>query len=628
MSEWRPLSYRQGYLPIEDHSLVGDGSACAVVGLDGSVGFLCLPRFDSPPLVCALLDRNRGGEMVLAPDGLREARQHYVPDTGVLVTDMRSAEGAVKVTDAFLLRPGAVLEEDAPAGTGTFLRQVEVVRGKVELRATLQPRGGATVRAGGDPLGVRLTCPLQGVTVTLRSSRPLPGPAGTLSLSEGERFHVSLQWNDSLQWNGSLRGDDDTVPGPLTAASDPFLETVRAWRRWTEHLHDDVPQQALVRRSAITLKMLDNVANGAIVAAATSSLPERIGGNRNWDYRYAWIRDAAYAVFALRRIGLPVEAGGFVTWVLDAVHSSGGPRVVYDIDGLPPPAEITDPLLEGYRRSAPVRWGNAASEQVQHDAYGEILDCAFQWAATGGTLSPALWERLCALTERAGSAWARPDHGIWEVRAAPRPFTYSAAMCQVALHRAARLARRLSLPGRPDVWERQAQHITDRILTDAWDPEQEALTEHLGPGGGLDASLLALPLRRVLAADHPRMAATCRAIAERLDAGGGLLYRYLPQVSPDGIGGPEGAFLLCSFWLVDNLAGQGRVEEANLLFERLCSYAGPTGLLPEQIQPGDHIFLGNFPQGLSHVGLISSAVVLGRIERGIRPELSTHAWFG
>ncbi|WP_371588833.1 glycoside hydrolase family 15 protein [Streptomyces virginiae] len=610
MGDWRPLHQVEGYPPIEEHGLVGDGATCALVARDGSVGFLCVPRFDSPPLVCPLLDRQEGGEFRLVVAAAEEARQRYLPSTAVLVTEIRSPAGTVRITDGMLLRAGAVLEEEAPAGTGTFLRMVEVLHGRPEISLSLEPRGGAFVHPTAD--GLRLSCPGQRVEVALRWSRPLAAWPAVLRLRAGDRFWVALQWEPGA--------------GAPTAA-DPFADTVRVWRRWSAALHLEVPRKDLVHRSAITLKLLDHFANGAIVAAATSSLPERIGGDRNWDYRYAWVRDAAYTVFALRRIGLPEEAGGFLTWVLEAVDTPGSPHVVYDIDGHAAPREIVDPLLSGYRHSAPVRWGNDASYQVQHDVFGEVLDCAFQWAATGGTFAPGLWGRLRALAEASRDAWARPDHGIWEVRAPPRPFAYSAAMCQVALDRAARLSRRLRLPGDPLRWEQDALTITRRILTDAWDPQMCTLTEHLGPGSGLDASLLALPLRRVLPADHPKMAATCRAIVERLDAGGGLLYRYLPEESPDGVGGAEGAFLLCSFWLVDNLVGQGRVEEAAALFERLCSHANELKLLPEQIDPGTGAFLGNFPQGLSHVGLVSSAALLGRAAHGLNPELSTHAWF-
>jgi pentatricopeptide repeat protein len=379
-----------------------------------------------------------------------------------------------------------------------------------------------------------------------------------------------------------------------------------------QHLAYRGPQEAVVRRSAVTIKLLDHFENGAIVAAPTSSLPELIGGSRNWDYRYAWVRDAAFSVYALHRIGLSHEAAGFLGWVLDAVERDGRPHIMYDLDGRRPPAEREDAELEGYRRSRPVRWGNAAAGQHQHDVYGEILDCAHQWAAHHGAIPGALWERLRKLAEAASREWRKPDHGIWEVRTRGRPFTYSAAMCQVALDRAARMAERFALPGPRDLWSRTAEEIRQTILEEAWDPQIQALTEHLG-GGGLDASLLALPLRRVVKADHPKMVATTRAIVERLGTGQGLLYRYLPEESPDGLPGHEGAFLLCSFWLVDNLAKQGRLDEALDLYDSLCARAGTLGLLPEEIDPSTGAFLGNYPQAFSHIGVISSGVNLARL---------------
>ncbi|MFH9090784.1 glycoside hydrolase family 15 protein [Streptomyces sp. NPDC017673] len=609
MNEWSPAP-PVDYLPIKDHGLIGDGRACALVDRDGTVSFMCVPRFDAPPLFCSLLDRHRGGSFLLAPDGLQLSRQHYLEDTGVLVTELRTDTGLVEVTDALLLRPGAQLEVDAPAGTGELLRHARVTQGSVDLKVAVRPRGDT--QADRQTTGWQLNCPRQPVKIYLTVSRPLADPACTLHLSQGEDLWVRLRWSEQ-QGAESKR-----------SVSQCLDDTVRAWRRWSAFVVADTPRPDLVRRSATTLKLLDYVENGAIVAAATSSLPERIGGDRNWDYRYAWIRDAAYTVFALRRIGLPDEAGGFLHWALTAACRDGRLRVLYDVDGRPPPPEVIDAELEGYHRSTPVRWGNAAAEQVQHDVYGELLDCAFQWAATGRPVSTGLWHRLA---EQARTAWRTPDHSIWEVRTRARPFTYSAAMCQVALDRAARLATRLNLPGNPGTWAAEARRLTGRIIQDAWDERAHCFTEHLDATGGLDASLLALPLRRILPADHPRMIATTQAITERLGAGDGLLYRYLPRDSPDGLDEPEGAFMLCSFWLVDNLAGQGRIDEAAELFEKLCSYASPLGLLAEQIDPRDHSFLGNFPQALSHVGLLSSAVVLARAERGIRPELSTHAWF-
>jgi alpha,alpha-trehalase len=277
-----------------------------------------------------------------------------------------------------------------------------------------------------------------------------------------------------------------------------------------------------------------------------------------------------------------------------------------------PDDEVEDPELRGYRGSSPVRWGNAAADQRQHDVYGEIIDCAYQWAAWGGALDDVLWERLADLVDAAGREWTEPDHGIWEIRSSGRPFTYSAAMCQVALDRGAKLAERTGRAGQAERWRDEAERIRERILEDAWDPERETLTEHLDGSGHLDASLLTLPLRRVLEPDHPRMVATAKAVAEDLDAGDGLLYRYLPERSPDGLEGEEGAFVLCSFWLVDNLAGQGRLDEAGELYDSLCARVNDVGLLSEQIDPSSGLFLGNFPQAFSHVGLISSGVNLAR----------------
>jgi GH15 family glucan-1,4-alpha-glucosidase len=479
-----------------------------------------------------------------------------------------------------------------------------VLSGRVRLRADLEPRGGAQARSLFSGVEVR---PYRqpGLRLHLRGDRPLEGLRNSYDMRRGDRLDLVLSWG---RFHRHHRFDADAT---LSA-------TGEAWRRWMARCTYDGPEESLVRRAAITLKMCDDWSDGSLVAAPTSSLPAPIGGVRNWDYRYTWIRDAAFTVFALRRIGFPGEADAFLGWVLDAFEQSGRPRIMYTPDGSPVPDEVVDPELEGYRGSAPVRWGNGATDQRQHDVYGEILDCADQWLLAGGDIQPALWSALAALADRAATAWHRPDQGIWEVRNEGDAFTYSAGLCHVALDRAVRIAERHGLPGRVDRWRASAGELRDLILNGSWDEDARTLSMRLSGGGALDAGLLALPLRGVVPVDHPRMVATTAAVADRLSAGDGLLHRYLHDESPDGLPGEEGAFLLCSFWLVDNLAGQGRLDEAEELYASLCARAGPTGLLPEQIHPSTGEFMGNFPQAFSHIGVIASGVNLARARAGGR----------
>ncbi|MGQ3683520.1 MAG: glycoside hydrolase family 15 protein [Candidatus Loosdrechtia sp.] len=599
---FKPVKRVDGYLPIQDHGLIGNCSTAALVGIDGSLSWMCIPYFDSRPVFCGILDAKRGGGFRIAPEDLAESMQYYEPDSGVLITEMRSPSGLLKVTDALTLRSGVDLTEDAPAGRSELIRMAEALHGKIKLSVEIEPRGGADIeRYGG---GFKIKWHLQPeMDIYLFSPVLLQGLKTTIELKAGDRFYTVLRWE-----GGTHRYHFYSPEGILK-------ETINAWHRWIKHFSYNGPQESLVRRSAITLKLLDYTPTGAMVAAPTSSLPEAIGGQRNWDYRYAWIRDAAFSVYALKRIGLNREASSFLGWVLDTIEREGYPRILYDLRGHQPPPEKEDPELEGYRKSLPVRWGNAAADQKQHDVYGEIVDCAYQWARWGGKLDETLWARLKVLVEKARTEWKKPDHGIWEVRTAGRPFTYSAAMCHVALNRGARLAEIFSFPGDITGWRAEAEKIKQAILEEAWDPDIGSITEHFG-GGGLDASLLTLPLRRVLHASHPKMVATTNAIAKHLGTGNGLLYRYLPDKSPDGLPGHEGAFLLCSFWMVDNLAKQGQLERAMEIYHSLCSRANHLGLFSEEIDPVSGTFLGNFPQAFSHVGLISSGINLSRLMKG------------
>jgi alpha,alpha-trehalase len=594
---FRPVRRASGYLPLEDLGLIGDGATAALVGRDGSIPWLCVPEFDSAPLFCGLLDHDRGGQFSVTPEGLVEARQRYETDTGVLTTELRTGTGLVRITDALVLRARADLTDDAPADRGELVRSVAVLAGSARIDVRVEPRGGARAYPAFSGLELRASA-RPDLRLHLRANRPLDGLRSVHALAEGDRLDLVLSWG---RFHRHHRFDADAL----------LRQTGEAWRRWMTNFRYDGPQEPMVRRAAITLKLCDHWTNGSLVAAATSSLPAPVGGVRNWDYRYAWIRDAAFAVFALRRIGFANEADAFLGWVLDAFEKSRWPRIMYTLAGDPVPEEREDAELAGYRNSAPVRWGNGAADQRQHDVYGEVLDCADQWVRGGGQLEPTLWSRLAGQADAAERTWRQPDQGIWEIRSEGRVFTYSAALCQVALDRAAAIAERLDLPGPVAQWRSSAKAICNAILEEAWDEDAQTLREHLG-GGGVDASLLALPLRNVVPAIHPRMVATTRAIVDRLGAGDGLLYRYRHDHSPDGITGDEGAFLLCSFWLVENLAGQGRLDEAEDLYASLCARASPVGLLSEQIDPSTGEFIGNLPQAFSHIGVIAGGVTLAR----------------
>ena len=341
------------------------------------------------------------------------------------------------------------------------------------------------------------------------------------------------------------------------------------------------------------------------------------------------MRDASFSVYALRRIGLVHEANSFLEWLL-SLAKGHRLRIMYTIDGQHPGKEHEDYSLEGYRKSQPVRWGNGAADQVQHDVYGEVLDCAYQWANHGGNVSDQLWSNLHRFVERAMVAWDTPDQGIWEVRTAGSVQTYSAGICQVALDRGRKLAERRGLPANTALWQTTADDIVRTILDKGWNEKKQYIASEFG-GDALDAAILGLPLRRVIPADHPKMIATVKAIREQLSAGGeALIYRYHPDQRDDGLEGGEGAFVLCSFWLVDNLTLQGKLDEAQALYDSLCRRVNRLGLLSEEIDPASGHFLGNFPQAFSHIGQILSGVNLGRAlaERDKNPASAQRVWTG
>src|SRR5262245_60779283 len=494
--------HRKGEYPrLEDMGLIGDGTTAALVGLDGSIPWLCLPRFDSEPLFCGLLDVRTGGHFSVTPQHIVEARQYYEVDTAVLHTEFRTTEGRVRVTDAMAVRAGADLTDDVHGSRAELVRSAVVLNGSIQLQVELEPRGGGSVRPTAGGLHIRPSRQ-PSLNLHLRSNRRLESLSTSHHLDAGERLDLVLSWGGSHRHH---RFEAESL----------LQNTVDAWHRWMASFHYAGLEAALVRRSAITLKLCDHWSSGSIVAAPTSSLPAPVGGVRNWDYRYTWVRDASFSVYALRRIGFDNEAGAFLGWVLDAFERGGRARIMYDVEGDAVPDERHDLELEGYRRSAPVRWGNGAADQRQHDVYGEILDCAYQWVRGGRALDRHLHSSLAGLADSAMCAWRQADQGIWEVRNEGRVFTYSAGMCQVALDRAARLADRLGSAERASTWQQSADRIRQAILERAWDDNAHTLSAVLDGGGSLDASLLALPLRRIVPADEPRMIATTTAADER-----------------------------------------------------------------------------------------------------------------
>ncbi|MEP7187593.1 MAG: glycoside hydrolase family 15 protein [Roseiflexaceae bacterium] len=600
----------RGYRPIGDYALIGDAHTAALVATDGSMDWLCWPHFDSPAVFCRLLDAQHGGWFRVGPAGGHAVSRTYVGDTNVLTTTFRSGSGVVRLTDLMPARQrvaGAAGADIEPSGR--ILRLVEGLAGEMELEVEFRPTfdyaraetalavrpGGAVARANGATL--ILDCPVElerGANDALH---------GRLRVAADDRFWITLSYqSETLPAESAPR-----VPAPDVA----LAETLAYWRGWSAGCTYAGPYHELVRRSALTLKLLTFAPTGALVAAPTASLPEAIGGARNWDYRYTWLRDASLTISAFQGIGYHREATDFFGWVGQVCLRGGHDlKIMYRIDGSPELPEQTLDHLEGYRRSRPVRIGNAAAGQRQLDVYGEVLDAAALHVAYLGQPSADIWGLLWRLADQAAARWREPDQGIWEVRGGSRHFLYSKLLCWVALDRAIRLAERAGLAdGRPTRWRRTRAAIRRAILTRGYDHELGAFTQALGERT-LDASALALPLLGFLPATDPRVRSTVQRIQERL-TGNGLVYRYLAD---DGLPGSEATFALCSFWLVDNLALDSRVDEARALFERVTGYANDVGLLAEEIDPASGELLGNYPQGFSHLALIRSALAIARAE--------------
>jgi GH15 family glucan-1,4-alpha-glucosidase len=594
------------YSPIEDYALIGDGLTAALVSRHGSIDWACFPRFDSPSVFARILDARIGGCWRIAPATAATARRRYLPDTNVLVTTFATAAGEADLID-FMPPPSCGPERLCDSA---IVRVLRGQRGTVPFEMYFEPhfdyarvRPRWTVQEG---RGARASTEKEALTLYTRV--PLAAKEthaeGQVVVRAGEEVPFLLTYRSPapVLWLSHVL---ESVPRLLE-------ETSTHWRRWIGRCTYRGPYGEAVRRSALALKLLEYTPTSAIVAAPTTSLPEEIGGARNWDYRYSWLRDTAFTLYALYLLGYREDGERFLTWIMDVVHGEPSAlQVLYGVGGERWLEEHELPHLEGYRGSRPVRIGNAAFNQRQLDIYGEILDCAFLLHKYGGTISNDLWAFLSAVVDHVCQVWTEPDQGIWEVRSGPQHFVYSKALCWVALDRGIKLATRCGLPADLARWEAARAAVLDALLTRGYDERLGAFTQAFG-SAQLDASALAMVLRKVLPAGDPRMRSTVDRVARELGVGG-LLRRYLPIVD-DGLPGAEGVFLLCSFWLVDCYAEMDRMEEARALFERLLAYANDVGLYAEELDPRTGHHLGNFPQGFTHVALINAATNLAKAE--------------
>lgn len=602
------------YQPIENYGLIGNLRTAALVGMDGSIDWLCLPRFDSPSVFAAILDDRKGGRCRIAPlgDGVRH-KQFYWPNTNILITRFLHPDGIGEVVDYMPVEGAGGAQADL------LVRRVRVVHGRMPFRFECRPAfdyARARHETHVDGEHARFEGPA--LSLGLAASSPLErdgdGAIADFTLSEGESARFVLR-------QIARRDDAGCCPG-AGEAEDRFRETVTYWQRWLSRCTYHGRWREVVRRSALALKLLTYEPTGALVAAPTTSLPEAIGGVRNWDYRYTWLRDASFTLYALMRIGFTEEAAQFMQWLEARSHeresTADSPlQLMYGIDGRADLPEEELHHLEGYRGSRPVRIGNAAHGQLQLDIFGELMDSAYLFNKYGTPLAHHAWEDLRRLLDWVCDNWGRADEGLWEIRSGQRHFVFSRLMCWVALDRGLRLADKRSFPADRTRWLRVRDAIYEELMQRGWDPVRRAFVQAYG-SPALDASSLLMPLVFFTAPNDPRVLSTVDAIRRPLDKGGlsagGLVYRYDPREAPDGLPGSEGTFNMCTFWLVEALTRAGRVdarrlEGARLLFEEMLGYANHLGLYAEQTGPRGEA-LGNFPQAFTHLGLISAAVNL------------------
>ena len=592
------------YPPIAAYALLSDSHSAALVSLDGSIDWCCFERFDARPVFARILDWSRGGHFQICPKTAYRSRRRYLPGTNIVETRFESDAGVLVLTDCLAVRE--IGDREAVDPYRQLIRLVRCVAGEVPIRVDFEPRfdyGLTTPQLR--PIDDQLAAVFGGADALVVQSdlgvhrAGLSSSGGERTLRAGDRAYAVLTYAKPHQ----LRAE----PLELARIDHRVQATERFWVNWSRRCTYEGLYREQVLRSALVLKGLTNAPTGAIVAAPTTSLPEEIGGARNWDYRYTWLRDAAFILYALTTLGYTDESRAFIRWMERTVAGRAEDlQVLYGVGGERMLPELELPGLDGYRGSRPVRIGNAAAGQFQLDIYGEVVDTIWLYHRYGGKIGPSGWESLVRLVDYVEQRWTEPDEGIWEVRGEAQHFVYSKVMAWVAVDRAIRLARQLELPCPIERWRRLRTTMRRRIESEGVDPASGAFVQSFG-STAVDASALLIPEVRFVARDDPRVRATADRIEREL-SDDGFVYRY--RDTDDGLPGGEGAFLICSFWLVDNLAFTGQYERARELFESLIAHANDVGLLAEQVDPASGEQLGNFPQAFSHMGLINSAIQL------------------
>lgn len=601
------------YKKISDYGVIGDLHSVALVGLDGSIDWLCMPYIGSPSIFAAVLDDENGGNFSVSPaEGEWQSNARYLPGTNILVTSFRTPSGLLRLTDFMPVHPG---KDGGNAGKERheLYRLVEAVEGEVRVRVAFAPRfdyarGETFLRR--EARGILAAS--DGESLYLASTEEL-SIAGCVceaefTLSEGRRAWLHMRYGTT-----DFQGLDPA------RAEKALKDTESYWKEWlrkseTGRTLDLGKYKDMVERSALILKLLYYAPTGTIAAAPTTSLPEEIGGERNWDYRFTWIRDTSFTLQALFNLGHLSETEGYLRWIVGVLseHGTGRLQIMYGLRGEEELPEAELDHLKGYMGSKPVRIGNAAARQRQLDIYGELMDAALKLSDYVGKIDPETWPYLRDICDYVCEHWREKDSGIWEVRGGPRHFVYSKVMCWLALDRGVTIARRYGFPANFGKWKRTMNEIRDEVLAKGWNEEKRSFVQHY-ESDALDASSLLFPILGFLPYGDPRVFSTVEATRKELGHDG-FLYRYRAE---DGLGGGEGAFLLCTFWLIDNLVSQGRLEEAEALLERMEGVSNHLGLFSEEYDPGSGKLLGNFPQAFTHIGYVNSVVALSmaRAER-------------